>query len=305
MPKPPPRPTFGRHAFADLISAPGQPFPEARRLPLARIDPNPFQTRHAFDETFLEALAEELRSGGRLLQPIRVRPRGDRFQIVNGEQRWRAAGMAGWTEIPAIVEDLSDEEADLATLLENVQRTEPDSEDMARHLARVQQQYSISERELARRLGRGRNWVNNHLRALRKRPDLLHRLALPEDDPARLTWPELLAQLPDEPAEGVTYDKSVSDVTYDKSPAAVEREVLDAEASAAQRGGPAAGTPPRPPAGAGPWRVRPVMQFRTWLERTQPMVVPPEERATVRAELEVIQKQLAAFVAALDKDAGT
>jgi ParB/RepB/Spo0J family partition protein len=277
---------------------PGEELAGARRLPLDLIDPNPFQTRQGFDQTFLEELAAHLKDGGRLLQPIRVRPQGDRYQIVNGEQRFRAARLAGWTDIPALIEELSDEEADFATFEENARRTNPHPEDLARHLARLQDLYSLSERQLADRTGMKRSTINNYLRTLRQRPDLLARLGLPDDDPLRLTWPEVLTLLT-APAEAeVAYDKpdATADstageegagVAYDKpAHALVEREELDAAGN-------------RPMLVPTPYRARALNTWATGLLRTDWRTVPRAERATVLAQIELLERRLQEAKAAL------
>lgn len=276
---------------------PGEELAGARRLPLDLVDPNPFQTRQGFDQSFLEELAAHLRAGGRLLQPIRVRPQGDRYQIVNGEQRFRAARLAGWTDIPALIEELSDEEADFATFEENARRTNPHPEDLARHLARLQDQYRLSERQLADRTGMKRSTINNYLRTLRQRPDLLARLGLPDDDPLRLTWPEVLTLLTAPVAE-VAYHKpdattastegeEGAGVAYDKpAHSLVEREELDA-----------AGNPPM--LVPTPYRARALNTWATGLLRTDWRTVPRAERATVLAQIELLERRLQEAKAAL------
>ncbi len=264
------------------VDEPGQELEGARQLPLELIDPNPYQTRQGFDEGFLTELTDHLRNGGRILQPIRVRPGEDgRYQIVNGEQRFRAATAAGRTTIPALIEALSDEEADFATFEENARRTNPHPEDVARHLARLQQQYQLSERDLAKRTGMPRSTINNHLRTLRQRPELLARLGLPDDDPARLTWHDVLRMLTKPPADstGVAYgkpdttaDSSGEEAGGDETPRGIltERAELDHRAGTGRRG-----TLPRTP-----WRTRPLLGFMDWAAQVDVTTVPPQERST-------------------------
>nr|WP_246580784.1 ParB/RepB/Spo0J family partition protein [Deinococcus aestuarii] len=90
-------------------------------LPVASLRPGPVQPRRAFTETGLQDLARSMREHG-VLQPLLVRPVGDGYEIVAGERRWRAAGLAGLSEVPVVVRTLSDEQARVAALIENLQR---------------------------------------------------------------------------------------------------------------------------------------------------------------------------------------
>src|SRR4051812_19020349 len=94
--------------FADT-STPGTELEGARRLPLALVDANPQQARRAFDPVALQELADSISQHG-VLEPILVRPVADRYQIIAGERRFRAAGLAGLTDIPAIIQDLDETE---------------------------------------------------------------------------------------------------------------------------------------------------------------------------------------------------
>src|SRR6476659_3834017 len=96
------------------------PLEGAASLDLDLIDPNPAQSRQSFDETALAELAASIRQHG-VFQPIVVRPVGGRYQVVAGERRTRAARTAGLREIPAIIRDLTDEQAAYATAIENLQ----------------------------------------------------------------------------------------------------------------------------------------------------------------------------------------
>src|SRR5215212_319461 len=154
MPKMPlPRRPFFQQAEA------GEELEGARLLPLDVIDANPQQARQVFDERALAELADSIREHG-VLEPILVRPLGERYQVVAGERRTRAARQAGLREIPALVREMSDEAAAYATAIENLQREDMDLEDTARWLAYLQQLTGLSQRELAKRLGKTHNWVS-------------------------------------------------------------------------------------------------------------------------------------------------
>lgn len=112
------------------------PLAGAKLISIDLIRPNPRQVRKDFPQESLEQLAASIRERG-LLQPIRVRPDGDGFQLVAGERRWRAARMAGLTEIPAIVSEESDSQAMLDSLIENLQREDLNPVDRAEGLRQL------------------------------------------------------------------------------------------------------------------------------------------------------------------------
>lgn len=137
-----------------------------RSLPVARIDPNPDQPRTRFDAAAVEELAQSIRTDG-IIQPILVRPSGDRYLIVAGERRWRAAKQAGLAEIPAIVRDIGDERLLEIALIENIQREDLNPIEVAQALRRLAQELQLSHEELAQRTGKDRSTISNLLRLLR------------------------------------------------------------------------------------------------------------------------------------------
>ncbi len=138
------------------------------------IDPNPFQPRRAFPEDRLKELAESIRSSG-LVQPVLLRRAGDRFQLVAGERRWRAARLAGLDAIPAVVRDLSDREALELALTENLLREDLNPMEVAHGLEVLQTRHALTHEEIAARLGINRSTVTNTLRLLRL-PEEVQRL---------------------------------------------------------------------------------------------------------------------------------
>lgn len=126
---------------------------DAKAIRLDLIDPGPHQARTTFDETGLQELAASMRERG-VLQPIRVRPVGARYELVAGERRWRAAKLAGLAEIPAIVRELTPEEAALDGLIENLQREDLNVVDRANGLRQLRLNLgSPSWEEVGRRVG--------------------------------------------------------------------------------------------------------------------------------------------------------
>ncbi|MFB3922329.1 MAG: ParB/RepB/Spo0J family partition protein [Terriglobia bacterium] len=130
-----------------------------------RIDPNPFQPRRTFPEASLKELADSIRASG-LVQPVLLRRAGERFQLVAGERRWRAARLAGIESVPAVIRDLSDREALELALTENLLREELNPLEVAHGFEALQSKYALTHEEIAARLGISRSAVTNTLRLL-------------------------------------------------------------------------------------------------------------------------------------------
>jgi len=136
-------------------------------LPLSAVTPNPRQPRQVFDEEALAELADSISVVG-LLQPVVVRPSGpDRYELVMGERRWRAAQRAGLTTVPAIVRTTADEELLRDALLENLHRSQLNPLEEAAAYDQLLQDFGCTHEELSRRLGRSRPQITNTLRLLR------------------------------------------------------------------------------------------------------------------------------------------
>jgi ParB family chromosome partitioning protein len=137
-----------------------------RRIPLHRIDPNPDQPRQIFRDEGIEELAQSLRVDG-LIQPIVVRPNGERFQLIVGERRCRAATIAGFNEIPCIVQEFERDRALEIALVENIQREDLNPIEVALALSRMVHEFQLSHEELATRTGKDRTTITNLLRLLK------------------------------------------------------------------------------------------------------------------------------------------
>lgn len=134
-------------------------------VPLRLIDPNPYQPRREFEQETLLELAESIRLHG-ILQPVIVRPKGKRYQLLAGERRCRAAQLAGLEDIPALVKELSDREMMELSIVENLQREDLNPLDEARGYEQLMKQLGLTQEEVAQRVGRSRPHVANTLRLL-------------------------------------------------------------------------------------------------------------------------------------------
>ncbi len=138
-----------------------------RALPIEQLERGAFQPRQHFDEEALEELAASIRSQG-LMQPLVVRPLGDqRFEIIAGERRWRAAQRAGLDRVPALVRSLDDQSALALALIENVQREDLSPLEEAAALERLMTTFSLTQSQAAEAVGKQRATVANLLRLLR------------------------------------------------------------------------------------------------------------------------------------------
>ncbi len=159
---------------APAISASAAPEPSGRPLeiPLDRIDRNPNQTRTNFDEVKLAELAQSITATG-VVQPIVVRERpGGRYELIMGERRWRASQIAGKQTIPAVVRQVSDEQAMEMTIVENLQRADLNPMEQARAYARLSSEFKLTQEQMAERTGKDRASVSNFLRLLKLPQDV-------------------------------------------------------------------------------------------------------------------------------------
>lgn len=162
-----PKRGMGRGLDAILsVSADSSPSEELRELALELIVPNPNQPRRRFDEDALKALAGSLGERG-VLQPVLVRPKpGGTYELVAGERRWRAARIAGLTEIPALVRPRDDAATLELALIENMAREDLTPIEEARACAGLVEELGLTREEVGRRVGRSRVAVSNLLRLL-------------------------------------------------------------------------------------------------------------------------------------------
>ncbi len=151
---------------------PGTPPPAApsapggmRNVPLQLIDPNPMQPRREFDAAALADLAVSIQHHG-LLQPLIVSPSGGRYRLIAGERRLRAAQQAGLTEVPAIVREASEQQRLELALIENIQREDLNPLEEAAGYLRLQNEFNLTQEQVAERVGKSRSQVANTERLL-------------------------------------------------------------------------------------------------------------------------------------------
>ena len=137
-----------------------------RDLPIDQIDKNPYQTRTRWDENALNELAASIKVSG-VLQPVTVRPADGRFQLITGERRWRASQIAGKTTIPAILRQVSNEQAMEMTIVENLQREDLNAMEQARAYERLSREFNLTQEQMAQRTGKERSSVANFMRLLK------------------------------------------------------------------------------------------------------------------------------------------
>jgi ParB family transcriptional regulator, chromosome partitioning protein len=172
----PPPPPAAPAVAAQLHEGPSQGHREEGlvQIDIDLIDPSPYQPRTRFPEEGLEELARSLRTSG-IIQPLLVRPKGRRFQLIAGERRWRAAQRAAISRVPVVVRDVDEESALEMTLVENLQREDLNPIEEASAFERLIDEFHLTQEQVAERTGKDRATVANALR-LRKLDKLIQEL---------------------------------------------------------------------------------------------------------------------------------
>jgi ParB family transcriptional regulator, chromosome partitioning protein len=144
----------------------------AQEVLIDSIDANPYQTRRRINEAAMEELAESIRSSG-VVQPVVLRPGPNgRFQLVAGERRWHASKRAGKTTIPAVIRQISNEQAMEITIIENLQREDLNPIEQAKAFERLSREFGLTQEQIAARTGKDRASIANFIRLL-KLPEAL------------------------------------------------------------------------------------------------------------------------------------
>jgi ParB family chromosome partitioning protein len=149
------------------------PLPSAAplRVPLDKIDPNPTQPRVEFQPAQLQELADSIRVHG-VIQPLVVRQKGDRFELIAGERRWRASRLAGLTDVPVVVHEATNDRLLELALIENIQREDLNAIETAQAFDRLAKEFQLSHEEIGRRTGKDRATITNLIRLLKLPKDI-------------------------------------------------------------------------------------------------------------------------------------
>jgi len=175
-PEPQPQPTPEKPAVSTTAQgAAAAPAREStsgpQQIDIDLIEPSPFQPRTRFREEALEELSRSIKASG-IIQPLVVRPIGNRFQLIAGERRWRASQRAGLTKVSAIVRHVPDELALEMTLVENIQREDLNPIEAARAFERMMDEFDLTQDMVADRTGKDRTTVANAIRLLKLEPSI-------------------------------------------------------------------------------------------------------------------------------------
>jgi len=160
----------------DLPPQPAQKPENVSRIPIHLIEPNPLQPRTVFNPERLQELADSIRANG-IIQPLVVRPAGERYQLVAGERRWRAAKIAGLQDVPVVVQAVPDDRLLEITLIENIQREDLNVIEVAHAFDKLCHELNLSHDDVAQRTGKNRSTITNTLRLLKLPADIQELLA--------------------------------------------------------------------------------------------------------------------------------
>lgn len=161
----------------EVVSTEGKPqdTSDVLRIPIDLIEPNPYQPRMSFATEAMQELAESIRTFG-LIQPITVRRKGNKYQIISGERRYRASIMAGMDMIPAYIRDASEQGMLEMAIVENIQRENLDPIEVAMSYQRLMDECNLTQEQMADRVGKKRASVANQLRLLKLPAKVQHDL---------------------------------------------------------------------------------------------------------------------------------
>lgn len=144
---------------------------ETNEIAIELIDPSPLQPRSVFDDGKLDELAKSIRTNG-VVQPVLLRRKGNRFELIAGERRWRAAELAGLIKIPAVIRSVPDDKVLEIALIENIQREDLNPIEEARAYKKLIETLGLTQETVGERVGRDRSYVTNYLRLLKLPADL-------------------------------------------------------------------------------------------------------------------------------------
>jgi ParB family chromosome partitioning protein len=194
---PPAPPAPPAEPAAQAVPAPARPAGPPHELDIDLLTPNPRQPRTYIEEQALEELAQSIRGNG-VIQPVIVRPSGDRYEIVAGERRWRAAQRAGLLKVPVVVRHVPDANLLQVALIENIQRENLNPIEEAQAYRRLLDEMHLSQEAIASAVGKDRATVANYIRLLRLPAEVRNDVAT---SAISMGHARALLALPDEPAQ--------------------------------------------------------------------------------------------------------
>ena len=163
-----------------LIPERGSAEPDGKRslflCGIEEIQPNAMQPRKNFSDEQLQELVDSIKEKG-ILQPLMVRRKGDRYELIAGERRWRAAQRAGMKEVPVLVKDASESEMLELSLIENIQREDLNPIEEAEAFKKLMEDFQLTQEEVSRKVGKDRTTVANTIRLLKLPPEVKQSLA--------------------------------------------------------------------------------------------------------------------------------
>jgi ParB family transcriptional regulator, chromosome partitioning protein len=163
----PARQSAGAAAATEIVAPSEAPAPRgAALIAIELIEANPLQPRSIFQPERLRELADSILANG-IIQPLIVRTKGERFELIAGERRWRAAKLAGLKQVPVVVQNLVEERILEVSLIENIQREDLNPIEVAQAFDRLCREMGMSHEEIAKRTGKDRSTVTNMIRLLR------------------------------------------------------------------------------------------------------------------------------------------
>lgn len=168
--------SFNPNSVYDPTAQQDEQVSQVKTVALSQLQANPDQPRRQFDQEALEELAASIKEHG-LLQPIVVVPKNNRYEIVAGERRFRASGLAGLSEIQVIIRKLSDQQQLEVALIENIQRRDLNAVETATSYAKLRDQFNLSNEQIAERVHKSASAVSNTLRLLKLPKEVLEYIA--------------------------------------------------------------------------------------------------------------------------------
>ena len=158
--------SFDPNSAYDPTAQQDEKVSQEKTLPIARIFANPDQPRRIFDEEAIQELADSIKEHG-VIQPILVTPKGEGYEIVAGERRFRASKLAGLSEIPVIIRSMTDQNQLEISLIENIQRRDLNSVETATAYAKLRDQFNLTNDQIAKRVNKSPSAVINTMRLLK------------------------------------------------------------------------------------------------------------------------------------------